>query len=460
MTAPGSANIVFSGNEDQLFRYAPAPHTSTSSGSPDEFGWQPIIYFYCLYIAIIFAGGLIRVQTADLGGAVFLVMLYVRYGPYLTNLRLSIALVGILAAIVFSVIPVFSLEETVLSKTWHDLVKYWSLYLVLLLGLCLPLTPLQRSGRAGLLYGVVLLFLVTGWIMSRAMGDHDARIKGFLVNPNVFAMAAMMLLFLIDDKRWGPVIRTANHLMVLTLIYVTHTSGALIGYAAGMVYRFVHGEGGGILVRRSIYAVVIAVTAAAVFMTIPANTFRAVDQIVEKIKVARENVDRVSSGKEIAYYEIIQKEGSDVTSGAWRLDHWHRIWKKFWDSDMDKILFGYGIGVTPVLFGLKAHNDYLRLLFETGIVGLSIFLVIWASIYRNMDVQYRWVVVMVAVYCLTENNYDHFPSMSLLALYALGAGKQRATADVSRDGKEPRVPEHCRTGTAFEDGNGALGGLC
>jgi O-antigen ligase len=234
-----------------------------------------------------------------------------------------------------------------------------------------------------------------------------------------------MLLLLLDDKRQGLVIRIANHLTVLTLIYITHTSGALIGYAAGMLYRFVYAEGNHSRWMRWAMMIAIVLTIAAVFALIPANTFRAADLIVDKVKVAGENADRVLSGKQIEYYEIIQKKGADVTSGAWRLFHWHQLWGKYWESGLDKILFGFGVGTTTSLFHMKPHNDYLRLLLETGIAGLSLFLFVWVSMYRQMDVKYRWAVVMVAVYSVTENNYDHFLSMSLLVLYMLGAKKTR-----------------------------------
>jgi hypothetical protein len=169
---------------------------------------------------------------------------------------------------------------------------------------------------------------------------------------------------------------------------------------------------------------IVVCATALVFVAIPANTFRPVDLVIDKIMVACENVGRVKSGKQIEYYDIIQKQGADVTSGAWRLYHWHRLWGKFWSSDFEKILFGYGVGTTTYLFKMKPHNDYLRLLLETGIVGFALFLFIWGAIYLRMEVQYRWAVVMVAIYCITENNYDHFPAMSLLIFYMLSANSQ------------------------------------
>lgn len=78
------------------------------------------------------------------------------------------------------------------------------------------------------------------------------------------------------------------------------------------------------------------------------------------------------------------------------------------------------------VFGLKAHNDYLRFLFQTGLFGLLFNLLLWRMLYRRMEVKYRWVVVMIAVFCLSENNYDSFPAMSMLAFYMMGARRREA----------------------------------
>lgn len=42
-------------------------------------------------------------------------------------------------------------------------------------------------------------------------------------------------------------------------------------------------------------------------------------------------------------------------------------------SNGKRILFGYGLNSFPQILGVDAHNGYLRILFETGILGLSIF---------------------------------------------------------------------------------------
>jgi O-antigen ligase len=64
------------------------------------------------------------------------------------------------------------------------------------------------------------------------------------------------------------------------------------------------------------------------------------------------------------------------SSVGWRLYFWDEITRRFWD----KPWFGFGAGSSVMLgveiFGVEAapHNGYLRVLYETGIVGAAAFL--------------------------------------------------------------------------------------
>jgi O-antigen ligase len=210
---------------------------------------------------------------------------------------------------------------------------------------------------------------------------------------------------------------------VISLIIISRTSGALLGYLVGLIYSTFFTKKN----KRLIGIVLLTVAASLAIgflVSMPAGTLKSVDNTLEKIELAKENINRVLSERKIDFYAIIERKGADVTSGLWRLYQWHRIMALFVDSTFDKVLFGYGIGTTDVLFKLKAHNDYLRLLLETGLIGLCLNLIVWLTLYRRMASQYRWIVIMIAVYCITENNYDHFPAMSILVLYMIGAGSK------------------------------------
>jgi O-antigen ligase len=317
-----------------------------------------------------------------------------------------------------------------MARAYQELIKYGALNFVILLGMSLPLTPLTRARRAWVMYIMILAFLLSGYLWApiqfsaSAMSTTEERVKGFLVNGNTFALTAMLLLFFGDENRTGRLIKVLNQALVLFLIYLSHTSGALLGYLAGMLYRFIFGKSRFPVIVRWAAVAAGLILAAAIFVSIPPKTFKVVDATTMKIKIASDNIDRVLSDKPIDFYGFIEKNGQDVTSAVWRLYHWNLILNKFRDSSLDKILFGYGIGTMESLFYLKAHNDYLRFLFQTGMIGLLLNLLVWGTLYRRMEVSYRWVAVMIAVFCISENNYDNFPAMSLLAFYMLGARRR------------------------------------
>jgi O-antigen ligase len=305
----------------------------------------------------------------------FLVFFYVKYWRFLFKLKADLLMLCIILCLVLPLIPVISFDETMIIKAYQELIKYYALYFIILVGLSLPLTPLTQARRTWLLYSVILTFLLTGWLSAPLqvsapdMYTTSTRVKGYLVNGNVFALVAMVLLFLVDQDRTGKLVNGMNHAVILFLIYLSHTSGAILGYAVGMLYRFIYGNRRFLIVRGMAVAVGI-ILAAIIFVSIPPNTFKVVDDTTEKLNIAFDYIDRVRANNVIDFYGIIERKGRDVTSAVWRLYYWNNILKKFWDSSLDKILFGYGIGTMETVLGAKAHNDYLRFLFQTGLIGL------------------------------------------------------------------------------------------
>lgn len=425
-----------SGDRHELIAAATAGQVSdpvrTVGNMSEDFRWGYIISLYCVYIAILWIGELVHAHWASsLGAALFLAGLYGKYWRFLFNLKPGLMLFCVVLCIVLPLIPVISFDEKMMGNAYQELIKYFALNFLILLGMSLPLTPLTRAKRAWVLYGMILAFLLSGWIVAPVRVAAapvayavDERVKGFLVNGNSFALMAMVLLFLVDEKRSGRLIWTMNQVLVLFLVYLSHTSGALLAYLVGMIYRFLFGSSRFPVLAR--WATVSAglVLAVTIFVSIPPHTFKAVDATTAKIKLAYNNIDLVLTAKPIDFYEFIQKNGEDVTSGLWRLYHWNLIIQKFSDFPVENILFGYGIGTMESVFYLKAHNDYLRFLFQTGLVGLLLNLIVWGTLYRRMDVSYRWVVIMIAFFCISENNYDNFPAMSMLALYMVGASRK------------------------------------
>ncbi len=121
--------------------------------------------------------------------------------------------------------------------------------------------------------------------------------------------------------------------------------------------------------------------------------------------------------------------GADVydlnTSVGWRLYFWEQILLRIWDQPW----FGFGAGSSVMLgvelFGVEAapHNGYLRVLYETGFVGLAAFLyVLFIMLYQGFrlirvsgDVRVTFIshiyVAMTVIYILlntTDNILEYY----------------------------------------------------
>lgn len=113
------------------------------------------------------------------------------------------------------------------------------------------------------------------------------------------------------------------------------------------------------------------------------------------------------------------------SSVGWRLYFWDEITRRFWD----KPWFGFGAGASVMLgveiFGVEAapHNGYLRVLYETGIVGALAFLwvlgvMMWQGfrlLRRRLDTRLTFIshvyVTMTVTYALlnlTDNILEYY----------------------------------------------------
>jgi hypothetical protein len=386
------------------------------------FDWSPIIYFYCIYLGVVFLGEVSGFHANIIGAAIFLVLLYGRYWKSLFSIKINALFFCVIFSSLITLIPLISYNEKMLLATINDLAKYYGLNFVILIGLSLPLTPINQSKRSWLLYFFILCFLLTGWVWGIISGVHEARVKGFLANANNFALTAVVLLFLLDFERIRIYARIFSHALVITMIYISGTGGAMVGYLAGMTYKHLFSRKGkfkGLIV----IALGIALITSVIF-AVPAGEIKPIDSMVRKFTITLDNIDRVIAKKQIDFYSIIQREKQDNTSLLWRLQQWRIVIDNFINLSPEHILFGAGIGSSFIKLKSLPHNDYLRILFETGLIGFFLNMAIWISIYRRMDIRYRWAVLMIAVFSFTENNYDHFFAMSLVALYMLSSAKR------------------------------------
>ncbi|MBD3300050.1 MAG: hypothetical protein GF347_01735 [Candidatus Moranbacteria bacterium] len=81
------------------------------------------------------------------------------------------------------------------------------------------------------------------------------------------------------------------------------------------------------------------------------------------------------------------------SSVRWRFEQWKRSWEIF----LEKKVLGYGTGTEKIAFGheygynlvYQAHNDYLLMLVELGIIGLILYLFLLSKILKKLYLAYQ-----------------------------------------------------------------------
>ena len=71
------------------------------------------------------------------------------------------------------------------------------------------------------------------------------------------------------------------------------------------------------------------------------------------------------------------------TGGNGRVDIYLNIWNQFKHSSIPEQLFGHGyMAVKRINYDILAHNDFLQLLYDGGLMGVLLYLIFWFFLIR------------------------------------------------------------------------------
>ena len=327
--------------------------------------------------------------------------------------RLDAIVVGSLVAVV--AIPLVQLisNETLSAEA---VFKHASLYLTIAAARVLNLTVACRSKVRWLLLGHVLAILLISLTIYRGTSwDGGTRHSGLFVNPNNLALIPFLLLFLIDPLRDKLYVRLSIHAVVITVLAFSGTSGAVLAYAIGMAYNFRMSIPA--RWRKTVYlALPLIAVAAVVFLAGNGLSLLPETRMTNQISVIGGQLQNVLSGGDVAYYQQERVLGPGSASGIWRVAHWVRTVKTWMDGSPLEQLIGFGFGSSPRMMGKLPHNEYLRMLFEQGLIGLSLFIFVWRRVIATAPAHVRYIGLIVAIYSFSENNLDNYPFMALFVL--------------------------------------------
>jgi len=270
-----------------------------------------------------------------------------------------------------------------------------------------------------LLFGAAQLVLGLGITTF----DITGRIYGTFGHPNVFAFYILFLFILFVQYstinasvfwRARPRLRIGAYALLMTLLLMTFTRAAWIGFVIFLVII------GFIQYRKMLTRLVLGII---VFYI----SFFALDRLVITYTD--------STLQEVPIVNRLTSRNEDADSIKWRGD----LIEESVPIILARKWIGYGYGTFPLVWGdnrnlvhlwddsAEAHNDYLRLALELGIVGLGLYglfllhmlVKVYASFHRSKEKQKEfmyllaWILTFMAI-SLSDNMLHHTPVMWMM----------------------------------------------
>lgn len=392
--------------------------------------WSWIGWAFAGYWALVAVSALTHQRVLDtVGGVVIMAALA---WALLERLWVKVD-AAVVAALAAMFLPVVQMLQGA-TQSGQAVFKYESLCAVIAISRLLRLPLASGLRQRWLLAAPVLLILTISVALPPGAAGDEARHAGLFVNPNNLALIPFLLLFLIDDLRDPLPLRISVHAIVIAVLLFSGTSGATLAYAIGMAIHLRSRLAPGL----KIVALALVLAGVGMFglMGLGGDNLLPETRLTKQIALIGDQFQTVMEGGHISYYAEERTLGPGATSGIWRLDHWRHTLATYIAGTPAQQVFGFGVGASPLLLPNYPHNEYLRVLFEQGILGVALFLMIWRCILRTAPASVRYAGLMVAIYCFSENNFDNFPFMSLFVLFL--SARDLAARDHAAGGT-PRV---------------------
>ncbi len=265
------------------------------------------------------------------------------------------------------------------------------------------------------------------WVWQLVTGRFSYGSGGMVsifANRNNAALYAISLIALMNLLR--------PHPLTQPLVYAA--AGVLFG-TLGVLLAVVVALGV-VLVRKGEFhrLVLPAITAAAILVALPLE-----HGLTGRFAPARDSLYLIAQGeidlRSVTYAQLVNRLQTTDLSLVFRLKHWLDLMQMLVASSPFEWVFGFGIGSSVILSeaGLVPHNDYLRVLFEAGLVAFLGFVSLVALILRRSGAGWEGVpILVVAIYFFSENLINNFPAMAVFFFAAGGlAARIRKNAHAS-----------------------------
>jgi len=340
--------------------------------------------------------------------------------------------------IVFGImlLPIFTTLYDPTNTVYHFFLKHIIVCILYIFIFSMGLAPIYSTPFRKVFIAVLLFMGFVSLLMPNASEtDNVMRMSGFFVNANMFSLSMMTLLFLIDEEKDSMATKFSIHAVLVLFLLLSGTSGAILAYCGAMLFKYVlllkstrrYRNKWVLLVFGMILLLMGFMLTTNLFMDVPI-----VKRIVNQVYMIWHELPLAASGYELDYGNLNNRYGTSDCSGLWRIAHWRTCINIVVNANIVQLLCGHGIASTNLLLYKVPHNDYIRVLIEQGIIGLTLYFAFFLTVLRRIDSRHWYCIVAFAIYCFSENNIDNLLFMTIFVFFLASAQSKTAQPAATR----------------------------
>jgi len=393
---------------------------------PTVLGWRlPAVGFFVY--SMIAIGALILNARGFLviGGALMFMCVCIEWcrGIMTVSVDKSVLLVF---CIMF--LSIFATLYDPTNTIFHYFLKHVAVCILYIFIFSMGLAPIYSTPFRTVFISVLLFMGFVSFIIPNVSQTDDVmRMSGFFVNANMFSLSMMTLLFLIDQEKDSRAKKISIHAILILFLLLSGTSGAILAYLGAMLFKYLLLLKSARRYRNKWILVPIGIALLVLGYLLTTNLFMdvpIVKRIVTQLYVVWHELPLAASGHELDYGNLMRMYGTNDCSGIWRISHWRTCVDVVADANIVQLFCGHGIAASSLLLYKVPHNDFLRVLIEQGIIGLTLYTAFFITVFRRIDSRHWYCIVMVALYCFSENNMENLLFMSIFVFFLASAQKK------------------------------------
>ena len=404
------------------------PYSYTTVAQPlPVAGWRLPVLGFCLYSMIAVGAHILDAQGfLIIGSAIMFMCVCADWGRSVMAVSVDKRVLIVLCILLLSM---FTTLYNPANTIFHNFLKHVVVCILYIFIFSMGLAPIYSTPFRSV-FILILLFmgLVSFFVPNISETDDVMRMSGFFVNANNLSLTMMALLFLINEENDSIARKFSIHAILILFLLLSGTSGAILAYLGAMLFKYLVLLKSSHKYRNKWVLVPIGIALILFLFMLTTNLFTdvpIVKRIANQLSLVWQELPLAASGCQIDYGRLMRMYGTNDCSGIWRISHWRTCFDVIADANTTQLLCGYGIGSSNLLLYKEPHNDYLRVLIEQGITGLTLYFAFFMTMFRRIDPRHWYCIVAVAIYCFSENNMDNLLFMSIFAFF-LASAQNRA----------------------------------